>query len=122
MLGSPNDNEALATARALRRILDGAGSSFVELADEIGAMGGTNVSKYPSISTTWTDRQRTDNLHTDYDKARWCADFGGMRLSTKERAFVHDLARRLGRYGGYATDRQAEWLDAILLRLRRAAA
>ena len=110
-LGRTNDHEVVATAHAIGVALRSADLDWHDLAAAIRL----------DPSHPRGGRNQTAEI-SDQAKARWCSTYGNAAMTIKERQFVHDLAQRLSRFGGHATDRQRHWLDAIYLRLRRAAA
>ena len=115
MLRSTFDGEVMSARNAFVRSLasDGYDPHGIVLAP---------ASSPPRIVAVWHAQHEANSLRSDRAKAEWCARYGVSDLTEKEQAFVGDLAKCLGRYGGHATDRQAEWLEAIFARLRRAAA
>src|SRR5262249_51209541 len=95
LLGSDKDGEVVASARALRRVLQGAGLDLHDLARMVEG----------SDEREWRKM------------VRHCRSKGD-RLSAKERDFVDSLMR----WRGKPTERQLIWLTAISERLREKAA
>lgn len=108
-LASQHDGEAVATVRAIERILASAGLDLHDVARAIAAPAAPDAiaapTRQPSQSGDWRRL------------AAWCRDHDGGRLTQKQRAFVADMVT----WRGEPTAPQAEWLRAIADRLRRAA-
>lgn len=102
-LATDHAGEVVATVDAIKRTLAAAGLDFHALAAAVSTTPATI-----SEPTTWKDL------------AVWCRNNGQTRLSLKEFMFVSDMAHRLV-CNGRPTDRQAEWLRSIYLRLRKEA-
>jgi hypothetical protein len=100
LLSSDKDGEVVSAARAIGRVLAGAGLDFHDLANALGAE--EMVRCEPE---TWRE------------VARWCRDNDHGRLTPDERRFVADMANRLV-CGGQPSDKQSAWLRAIYTRLR----
>jgi hypothetical protein len=93
LLGSDQDGEVVAAARALDRTLKSVNSDFHTLA-------ATVEGSEPEVSNRgeyWRDM------------ARWLIDESGARFSEKEQAFLHDKTT----WPDEPTDRQAAWLRRI---------
>jgi hypothetical protein len=104
MLSSDRDGEVVASVRAMRRVLEGAGLSLHDLADAIELPG--------QIS------QHNDNAADDWRvMAKACAQCPHL-LSDRERSFVTTMTR----WRAKPSRKQAEWLEAIYDRIREAAA
>jgi hypothetical protein len=103
LLSSDRDGEVVASVRAMRRLLAGAGLSLHDLADAI---------ELPDRASPRDD-----------DAADWrlmataCAQCPHL-LSEREISFVTTMAR----WRGKPSRKQAEWLEAIYDRIREAAA
>jgi hypothetical protein len=97
LLGSDQDGEVVAAARALGRTLASVGEDFHTLADTI------ERSTAPAVHRGCDDHRAM---------ARWLLN-SGARLSPKEFAFVADMANR---FGSLST-RQEAWLLAIYERV-----
>jgi hypothetical protein len=96
LLGSDQDGEVVAAARALRRTLASVDADFHSLAATIER-------STPEVSNRgqyWRDM------------ARWLINESGAHLTPKEQAFVCDMAT----WPGELTDRQEAWLRAIFER------
>jgi hypothetical protein len=96
LLGSDQDGEVVAAARALGRTLASVGEDFHTLADTI-------------------ERAAPATTHHECDHrsmARWLLD-SGARLSPKEWSFVSGMSTRLGSL----SERQEVWLRAIFERV-----
>jgi len=96
LLGSDKDGEVVASARALRRVLQGAGLDLDDLARMVEG---------PDAGTEWSKMVRHCRSNSD-------------QLSAKERDFVESLMR----WRGKPTEKQLIWLTAISERLREDAA
>jgi hypothetical protein len=96
LLGSDQDWEVVAAARALGRTLASVGADFHSLAATI-------ESSAPAAT-----RERDDHRAM----ARWLLN-SGARLSPKEWSFVTDMANRFGSL----SERQEAWLLAIFERV-----
>jgi hypothetical protein len=96
LLGSDQDGEVLAAARALGRTLTSVGADFHTLADTIERAA-------PAARHECEDHRAI---------ARWLLDRGAL-LSRKELSFVADMANR---FGSLST-RQEAWLQAIYERV-----
>jgi hypothetical protein len=101
MLGSDQDGEVVAAARALGRTLAGAGEDFHSLADAVES----------SAIETRPLQRRPENWRTS---ARWLINSGAY-LSPKERAFAHQMAG----WTSEPSERQAQWLEALVERASR---
>jgi hypothetical protein len=100
LLGSNQDGEVVAAARALGRTLAGAGEDFHSLADAI---------ENSSIETRHL--QRREHWRAS---ARWVIN-SGASLTQKELAFVH----RMASWPYEPSERQSQWLEAIVERASR---
>jgi hypothetical protein len=96
LLGSDQDGEVVAAARALGRLLASVGEDFHTLADTIERSA-------PAAHHGCDDHRAM---------ARWLLN-SGARLSPKEWAFVANMANRFGSL----SDRQEAWLQAIFERV-----
>jgi hypothetical protein len=96
LLGSDQDGEVVAAARALGRTLASVGEDFHTLADTIERSA-------PAAHRGCEDHRAI---------ARWLLD-SGARLSPKEWSFVADMANRFGSL----SERQEAWLQAIYERV-----
>jgi hypothetical protein len=99
LLGSDQDGEVIAAARALGRTLATVGQDFHALADIVEL----SVERSAPAAHHGCDDHRA--------MARWLLN-SGARLSPKEWAFVADMANR---FGSLST-RQEAWLMAIFER------
>jgi hypothetical protein len=93
LLGSHQDGEVVAAARAIGRTLKSAGADFHTLA-------ATVEGSEPEVSNRgeyWRDM------------ARWLIDESGVKFSEKEQAFLHDMTT----WPDEPSDRQAAWLRRI---------
>jgi hypothetical protein len=97
LLGSDQDGEVVAAARALGRTLTSVGAEFHTLADTIERSA-------PAAHHRGCEDHRAI--------ARWLID-SGARLSPKEWSFVADMANRFGSL----SERQEAWLLAIFERV-----
>jgi hypothetical protein len=96
LLGSDQDGEVVAAARALGRTLASVNEDFHTLADAIERSG-------PAAHHECDDHRAM---------AKWIRD-SGARLSPKEWSFVADMATRFGSL----SERQEAWLRAIYERV-----
>jgi len=111
LLGSPIDGEALGAARALGRVLKGAGGSLDDLASEIA--------RGDSKPRLIFEGPPNLNAPQDWrDIAHWLARYGE-GLNHWEANFVADVALRQARG---LSDRQMTTLHGIYRRVRRVAA
>jgi hypothetical protein len=101
LLGSDQDGEVIAAARALGRTLTSVGADFHSLADTIERSA-------PAPSPSPAHRGCEDHRAI----ARWLLD-SGARLSPKEWSFIADMAHRFGSL----SERQEAWLQAIYERV-----
>jgi hypothetical protein len=105
-LASDHEGEVVATVRALRRVLAGAGLDLHDLAAAVTHGPQPVTRSAPGDMPDLRDWRRT---------AAWCADRADW-LSEGERRFVAQLAG-----GGWRrpsiTPRQSEWLAAIVAKL-----
>jgi hypothetical protein len=97
MLGSDQDGEVVAAARAIGRTLKSAGEDFHSLAATIER-------SEPEVSSDRAEYCRA--------MARWLIEKSGARFSEKEQAFLHDMTA----WPGEPTERQEAWLRAIFER------
>jgi len=102
LLGSDQDGEVVAAARALGRTLASVGEDFHSLADTIERSA--HISAVDSCNEPAATRECGDHRAM----ARWILNRGA-RLSTKEWSFVADMAIRFGSL----SERQEAWLLAI---------
>jgi hypothetical protein len=94
LLGSNQDGEVVAAARAIGRTLKSAGADFHTLAATIER-------SEPEVSSDRAEYWR--------DMARWLIEKSRARFSEKEQAFLHDMTT----WPDEPTDRQAAWLRRI---------
>jgi hypothetical protein len=97
LLDSDRDGEVLGAARAIRRVLEGAGLDFHDLARAIEVPG-------PPIPPEWRDMATFCRKHAQ-------------SLTERERAFVLSMVK----WRGEPSERQIDWLLAIFERVREAA-
>jgi hypothetical protein len=97
-LGSNHDGEVIATARAIQRVLRGAGRDWHDLAAVVSP---------PTANVSGDDWRAM---------ARFCVDRGDS-LSDREWHFITTLAQ----YRSAPTHKQMQWLQDIAARLRVAA-
>ena len=129
-LGRDNDNEVVATVRAIGAALEAGGLDFHDLAQAIAGAGRLSVECATSSTThpqnrgsaSWAPGHRAWQAHSDHDRARWLAMYGAASLSDREQDFVDGLLQQLSRRGARASERQAAWLAQIFARVSRAAA
>lgn len=122
LLGSDQDFEALSAARAIGRVLDGAGLGFTDLAAAIPT-GGTDLvdtvnevarrpTPHPFDAYAWrrayTPRQEQDHRA----HVRFCQNHMG-RLTPWEVGFVQSVARLHGNLSIRQGDRLAGIIDRI---------
>jgi hypothetical protein len=101
MLGSDREGEVIASAHALRRVLQGAGLDLHDLAQVI------EMPVRPIISPDVED--------TDWrDMASFCRKHA-RELSERERAFVLSMVK----WHGEPSERQLDWLSVIFERVAR---
>jgi hypothetical protein len=100
LLGSDQDGEVVAAARALGRTLASVNEDFHTLADTIERAIERSA---PAAHHEYADHRAM---------ARWLLN-SGARLSPKEFAFVADMANRFGSL----SERQEAWLLAIFERV-----
>lgn len=103
-LASDHDGEVVATVRAIRRTLEGAGLDLHALA---AGLGGDDAPKHEP--TSWQEL------------AAWCRNIGRHHLSLKEFCFVSDMADSLI-LGTDPSKKQAAWLRAIYAKLKKGTA
>jgi hypothetical protein len=101
-LGSDQDGEIIAAAKALERTLASANQGFTDLADAISPQ---------PVVTTPLKKPATDWKQA----ARWCAVYGVGVLTNRELEFVDDLAASKG--FRTLSMRQDAWLASILSKL-----
>jgi len=107
LLGSDQDGEVVAAARALSRTLASVGADFHDLAN--------TVERSAHISAVVGNSYNEPAAHYECDHraiARWLLN-SGARLSPKEFAFVVDMAHRFGSL----SERQEAWLQGIYERV-----
>lgn len=103
-LGSNHDGELVATVRAIRRTLEGAGLDLHALAEAIGEP--TIIYRPPPRPA---DPPRPHQMH-----ARRCLQ-SGIAWKAHETQFLHEMASQLRR----PTEKQRDWLDGLLDRAAR---
>jgi hypothetical protein len=103
MLTSDHDGEVVAAARSINRTLKNAGLDIHVLAAAI-ERGGVG--------------EATANRPAWHSVACECAAHSERLRSQKERAFIADMVIWT-KLGGEPTERQAKWLRAIYVRVRR---
>jgi hypothetical protein len=136
-LGTDFDNEALAAARALKRLLADNGANFNDLgaAIEKFASGGLEETAMKRILEEGRTQGRAEaqRKHAEAEEtfgkfpdgswnwegiALFCQrDASGRVRPGAEREFVNDMASRLSFSGREPTEKQAAWLLAIFRRL-----
>lgn len=104
-LASDHDGEIVATVRAIRRTLEGAGLDLHALAASLEA-------EPPRAQ----EREREPDGWREV--AVWCRNVGQTRLTLKEFCFVSDLANQLA--VRKPSEKQLAWLAKIYSRLRGA--
>lgn len=113
-LATDHDGEVVATVRAIERTLKNAGLDFHNLAFAIEAPPAEK------IVFVYRDPPKQEAvLDTRAAVAAWCRDNDPDVLSTKETAFVADMAECLI-LDGEPTEKQEAWLRAIFAKLKRA--
>ncbi len=106
-LASEHDGEVVGTARAIERVLKGAGLDLHCLVEALCEPKPTACVPPPPEKgpETWGEI------------ARWCRTRDAGDLSNKERKFVWDMVQRAGT-GVEPTDKQLKWLRAIHVKLQ----
>jgi hypothetical protein len=136
LLGSINDGEVIAAARALIRTLKSAGLDVHALADSIGTntVNGKLFTEAETLEIYQrgvadgrqaAEREAPMTFHnvahedpTWHEIACECARHPDRLHSDREENFVNDMVRRTVR-GGKLTEKQADWLRSIYARVRR---
>jgi len=108
LLGSDQDGEVVAAARALGRTLTSVGADFHTLADSIERSAHISA----VVGNSYNEPAATRGCEDHRAIARWLLD-SGARLSPKEWSFVADMAKRFGTL----SERQEAWLRAIYERV-----
>jgi hypothetical protein len=101
LLGSDQDGEVVAAARALGRTLATAGQDFHDLAACVESPAAAQTAR----------RADANDWRTS---ARWLIN-SGAALTPKERAFVHQMAS----WPYEPSERQSQWLEALVERASR---
>jgi hypothetical protein len=99
LLGSDKDGEIVAAAKAIGRTLRATGCDWHDLASLV-----VSPPRVPGTGGSQLDCKQM---------AEWCLRNAADRMTERERAFVANM----GRTWAHATDRQADWLEAIYRRL-----
>jgi hypothetical protein len=135
LLTSNRDGEVVAAARAIVRTLEGVGADIHDLAESIGALP-ANGKKFSEADAREiyergvdagrraAEQARPPTLHNvDDDGPPWhaiaceCAAHLDRLCDQREKDFVADMVRWTTR-GGEPTEKQANWLRSIYVRVR----
>ncbi|MBX3501167.1 MAG: hypothetical protein KF889_17140 [Alphaproteobacteria bacterium] len=106
LLSSPHDGEKVAACGAITRTLGAAGLDLHALAEIVRRAAAADAPPDPPRDAT-----------SPQGRAAWCLRVGAAILKSRERKFLHDIAR--ARFA--LTDKQRVWLEAIVERVQAAA-
>lgn len=113
LLASDRDGEVVAAARAIGRMLKGAGVDFHDLAATV------ETEPAERVVVQWRDRPvptASTEPKSWPELARWIRDNDKGRLAVHERDFVRDMASRLV-LNGQPSEKQAAWLRRLYAKL-----
>jgi hypothetical protein len=136
LLASDHDGEAMATVRAIGRLLKSARLDFHTLADRIGQPNGLSEAEMRKLydaghkdgyaagrraaEKEYSGRMfhsvNFDEEPSWHEIACECAARPDRLRDERERKFVHDMTRRLV-HGGEPTEKQRKWLRDIYARV-----
>jgi hypothetical protein len=135
-LGTEYDGEALATWRALKRLLASHEASFTDLGDAVEKLASGGLAeaemkrlfesgRAQGLKEAGREHQEAESAlgkrpdgSTDWEAlALYCQREIARLRDAKEREFVNDMAARLTFPGREPTEKQAQWLLAIFRRL-----